>query len=53
MNIVIRSQMDIVACLLASWSSVKDPDRYSKCLEPTAKGCSGGYSDSVFVVLLS
>jgi hypothetical protein len=27
-SIVIRSQMDIVACLLAPWSSGKDPDRY-------------------------
>jgi hypothetical protein len=26
--IVIRSQMDIVACLLAPWSGGKDPDRY-------------------------
>jgi hypothetical protein len=28
-SIVIRSQMDIVACLLAPWSSGKDPDRYN------------------------
>jgi hypothetical protein len=27
--IVIRSQMDIVACFLAPWSSGKDPDLYS------------------------
>jgi hypothetical protein len=28
-SIVVRSQMDIVACLLAPWSSGKDPDRYT------------------------
>jgi hypothetical protein len=28
-SIVIRSQMDIVACLLAPWSGGKDPDRYN------------------------
>jgi hypothetical protein len=28
-SIVVRSQMDIVACLLVPWSSGKDPDRCS------------------------
>jgi hypothetical protein len=36
---VIRSQMDIVACLLAPWSSGKDPDRYKGETDALQRSC--------------
>jgi hypothetical protein len=41
--------MDIVACLLAPWSSGKDPDRYNEAPEYRASAVSCLYPESSFV----